>query len=144
MACVECGSDTPKYKCPACLSKYCSVACCKSHKAKGCSSDKKEKAREPVQETSLTTGLEDLEHSEDLVPPYKLAQLSDSEEVRALLHNPHLRGVLTDLVRSERPAQHMNMAMHEPLFLELADACLKVVEDPPSPLSLLMTTNDSG
>ncbi|XP_076453257.1 zinc finger HIT domain-containing protein 3-like [Babylonia areolata] len=133
MACVECGSEAPKYKCPVCLSKYCSVACCKAHKAKECTTAKKEeKAKEPDQNTAETSRLElldELEDSEDFVHPDKLALLGESEEVKSLLYNPHLQSMLVDLVHSGQPARDMAIAMHEPLFRELADACLLVVEN---------------
>ncbi|CAI7787170.1 unnamed protein product [Closterium sp. NIES-54] len=34
--CVVCQSQTAKYKCPTCLSPYCSVACCRKHKETPC------------------------------------------------------------------------------------------------------------
>ncbi|KAK9481025.1 hypothetical protein V1514DRAFT_65756 [Lipomyces japonicus] len=33
-SCSICFKQSPAYKCPACLSKYCSIACFKSHKAR--------------------------------------------------------------------------------------------------------------
>ena len=52
----------------------------------------------------------------------------DSEEVKAMLQNPHLRAMLENLVNSSDPAAGMEAAMQEPIFVELADQCLKVVE----------------
>lgn len=52
----------------------------------------------------------------------------NSEEVKAMLHNPHLRAMLENLVNSSDPASDMEAAMQEPIFVELADQCLKVVE----------------
>ena len=57
----------------------------------------------------------------------------DSKEVKDLLHNPHLHIMLEDLVKSQDPAADMEAAMYEPIFVELADACLKVVEADSSP-----------
>lgn len=45
-----------------------------------------------------------------------------------MLQNPHLRAMLENLVNSSDPAAGMEAAMQEPIFVELADQCLKVVE----------------
>lgn len=45
------------------------------------------------------------------------------------LENPHLRSLMTNLVSSPSPAKDMDRAMKEPIFLEFADQCLKVVDN---------------
>ena len=64
----------------------------------------------------------------DAVDPSKLEELCESEALKALLHNNHLREYLIQLTKSSTPARSMEQAMREPLFLEFADECLKVVE----------------
>lgn len=51
-----------------------------------------------------------------------------SEELKDILKNPHLRDLLEKIDKSEKPDAIMQKAMLEPLFVEFADACLKVVE----------------
>lgn len=50
------------------------------------------------------------------------------DEVKECLANPHVRQMLISLVQSQTPDLTMKEAMQEPIFLELAHACLKVVE----------------
>lgn len=52
----------------------------------------------------------------------------ESEELRDLLQNPHLRQLLVTVDSSENKVDIMKTAMQEPLFVELADQCLKIVE----------------
>ena len=42
--------------------------------------------------------------------------------------NPHVRKILENLVGSEDADVAIKEAMQEPIFLELANECLKVVE----------------
>lgn len=51
-----------------------------------------------------------------------------SEEVTKLLTNSHLRNLLVTVDNSENSQEIMQKAMQEPIFVEFADACLKVVE----------------
>ena len=34
--CAICAAQQPKYKCPKCRAPYCGIACCRTHKEKGC------------------------------------------------------------------------------------------------------------
>ncbi|XP_041436688.1 zinc finger, HIT-type containing 3 L homeolog isoform X1 [Xenopus laevis] len=104
--CCVCSSDTPKYRCPGCRAKYCSVSCCKKHK----------------------DGLIDEDNESDRVPPHKLKLLGESDELKHLLLNPHLRELLIKLDQAEEREDAMKKYMQEPLFVEFADRCLSVVE----------------
>jgi zinc finger HIT domain-containing protein 3 len=64
----------------------------------------------------------------DSVEPDKLKLLADSEELKNLLYNPHLRQLLRDIDSDPNAWQAMKLAMVEPLFTEFADVCLKIVE----------------
>lgn len=54
--------------------------------------------------------------------------LESNEEVTKLLTNNHLRNLLVTVDSSKNPEEIMQKAMQEPIFVEFADACLKVVE----------------
>lgn len=54
--------------------------------------------------------------------------LESNEEVTKLLTNSHLRNLLITVDNSQSPEEIMQKAMQEPIFVEFADACLKVVE----------------
>ncbi|XP_043910505.1 zinc finger HIT domain-containing protein 3 [Protopterus annectens] len=138
--CNVCKSGSPKYRCPACEIKYCSVACYKKHKDE-CTPKTKPavwKNSSPPHGKSFEEGdwsvddiLQESEDEEsDRVPLRVLKLLGQSKKLKALLHNPHLRQVLLDVDQAEDKDHIMKAAMQEPLFVELADQCLKVVEPP--------------
>lgn len=61
----------------------------------------------------------------------------ESEELKNVLANRHLRKLLED-INSKGSASieaEMEKAMHEPIFTEFAEACLKIIE-PKSDLKL--------
>ncbi|CAK6971824.1 zinc finger HIT domain-containing protein 3 [Scomber scombrus] len=110
--CSVCAEHTPKYRCPACKIRYCSLGCYKRHK-------------EPW-------SVEDLLHEDDVtdkVPLQRLQLLGQSKELRDLLCNPHLRQLLQSIDSSDTKDNAMRAAMQEPLFGEFSDQCLKIVEN---------------
>ena len=52
-----------------------------------------------------------------------------SEELKDLLHNPHLCQLLQEIDAADRKGDAMKAAMQEPLFVEFSDQCLKIVEN---------------
>lgn len=54
--------------------------------------------------------------------------LETNEEVTKLLTSSHLRNLLVTVDNSEHAEEIMQKAMQEPIFVEFADACLKVVK----------------
>ncbi|KFV80154.1 Zinc finger HIT domain-containing protein 3, partial [Struthio camelus australis] len=67
---------------------------------------------------------------QDRVPLQKLKLLGESEELRGLLLNPHLRHLLLTIDQAEEKNSLMKKYMQEPLFVEFADCCLRIVEPP--------------
>ncbi|NWV89283.1 ZNHI3 protein, partial [Machaerirhynchus nigripectus] len=77
--------------------------------------------------------LEDIlseEDERDRVPLQKLKLLGESEELRDLLLNPHLRQLLLTIDQAQDKSSLMRKFMQEPLFVEFADCCLRIVEPP--------------
>lgn len=64
----------------------------------------------------------------DTIPLDKLKILDTDPEVKKLLSNPHLRTFLNEVDNAKNPDEVMQKAMLEPLFVEFADACLRIVE----------------
>ncbi|EFA09025.1 zinc finger HIT domain-containing protein 3 [Tribolium castaneum] len=125
--CVIC-KEEGKYKCPTCFVYYCSVQCCRKHRENKCDVWVKNGGEAlPQAEISQTKARYT---SADTVPFEKLQLLNGDENLKNLLCNPHLRDLLVTINNSKEPEKIMQMAMQEPLFLEFADACLKVVEPP--------------
>ncbi|KAK0178605.1 hypothetical protein PV327_007483 [Microctonus hyperodae] len=124
--CCVCLANDSRYKCPICKQNYCSAACCKAHKTVGC-------------EPSRVENVEDVEPqkivkydfpTEDTVPLEKLQLLRYSDDVKECLNNPHVRDIIRGILHHSDPTSAIASAMTEPIFVELADACLKVVEPP--------------
>ena len=59
--------------------------------------------------------------------PDDLSKLEKSEELKQLLTNPHLRDYLSYVNSLDYPKGFMKIAMQEPIFVEFADACMKVI-----------------
>ncbi|XP_046680066.1 zinc finger HIT domain-containing protein 3 [Homalodisca vitripennis] len=123
MNCKVCTqNNTAKYKCPTCRIPYCSLTCWKQHKGTNCSP-----VVESVIPTSETSNLYNFP-TEETVPLEKLKLLEHNQELKNLLCNRHLRDLLIALDKSPNPMAAMQQAMLEPIFVEFADECLKVVE----------------
>lgn len=56
-----------------------------------------------------------------------------SENLKGMLRNQHLRAMMENLVNSIDPMADMEDAMQEPIFVELADECLRIVEGDKEP-----------
>lgn len=65
----------------------------------------------------------------DTVPMEQLEKLRESEHLKNLLRNPHLRKFITEVHSSRNPSNAMKVAMLEPLFVEFADECMKIVDE---------------
>lgn len=61
----------------------------------------------------------------DTVPLEKLEELQTSDQLKDI---PHLRNFLCEINRAPNAWNAIKLAMMEPIFLEFADECLKVVE----------------
>ncbi|XP_001960475.2 zinc finger HIT domain-containing protein 3 [Drosophila ananassae] len=130
--CVNCSEKTRKYKCSKCFAPYCSVTCYRAHKdSPECTAAQNAQLIEEThaqqadyEEPTLHAPFS----TDDTVQLEKLQQLDKSQELRNLLHNPHLRSLLQQIDVAINAHSAMAAAMQEPLFLEFANACLQVVE----------------
>ncbi|CAD6206032.1 GSCOCG00010002001-RA-CDS [Cotesia congregata] len=120
--CCVCQENNSIYKCPICVQFYCSVTCCKSHKEAGCEVPLAKVSAEPHESIKYNFP------TEDTVPREKLELLGHSEEVKKCLENPHVRDIAQAILNNPNPTKAIALAMTEPIFVELADACLRVVE----------------
>ncbi|XP_064612546.1 zinc finger HIT domain-containing protein 3-like [Liolophura sinensis] len=133
-SCQICEENQHKYKCPACEIKYCSVPCFKKHKEECVPKEKESKKDNSDQTATSVDPACDRENSppvdsgEDRVPKKSLQLLGQSDELKSLLENPHLRTLLTSLDSSANPAQDIATAMQIPIFTEFADTCLSIMD----------------
>ncbi|XP_077361056.1 zinc finger HIT domain-containing protein 3 [Festucalex cinctus] len=145
--CKVCCNQTPKYRCPTCQIRYCSLACYKRHKDL-CLPVKQvipNRTKDAVSTEKMGTRLadtwsvEDLLSEEDitdLVPLENLQLLGQSKELKDLLCNRHLRELLRTIDRADNKEEVMKVAMQEPLFVEFSDQCLKIVDEEAHPQQL--------
>ncbi|XP_077996170.1 zinc finger HIT domain-containing protein 3-like [Glandiceps talaboti] len=153
--CEICTEQPSKYRCPKCSMLYCSLGCYKQHKdsclkiaeSKDSTGNKleNEAVSEKVYAETIQEQREDgevwsddsdreqyemIDDDEDRVAIEKLKKLGDSEELRALLQNRHLRDIISYVDDADNDSKNnvILKAMQEPLFTEFADECLKIVE----------------
>ncbi|KAF6030444.1 ZNHIT3 [Bugula neritina] len=62
----------------------------------------------------------------DRVAVEQLEKLCENDKLRELLCNKHLRDYLVKV--NSNPTKEIDKAMKEPIFLEFANECLKMVE----------------
>ncbi|XP_053670062.1 zinc finger HIT domain-containing protein 3 [Anopheles nili] len=127
--CEICKKCERKYKCKTCSVSYCSVACYKTHQEQPCepaspSTDVPENGQQEDKTFKKTI----LFSTIDTVPTEKLELLGQSEHLKNLLCNPHLRRLLTEIDTARDGMNAIRVAMMEPLFVEFADECLRLVE----------------
>ncbi|XP_078667629.1 zinc finger HIT domain-containing protein 3-like [Branchiostoma floridae x Branchiostoma belcheri] len=147
VTCEVCSEQPPKYRCPRCDVRYCSLTCFKLHKVNTCRErEKLVQERRRIQQSEAAAAAEDAGavamemwddgmdegDEEDRVPLDRLQKLQDSEELRTLLCNPHLQRMIREVDSSDDPEVSMQRAMQEPIFVEFADQCLRVVEPQPN------------
>ncbi|MBZ3869897.1 Zinc finger HIT domain-containing protein 3 [Sciurus carolinensis] len=139
VVCVIC-LEKPKYRCPACRVPYCSVTCFRKHKEQ-CNPEthptKHKRSTAPVKTTQPEENKDDddsiadfldSDDEEDRVSLQNLKNLGESATLRNLLLNPHLRQLMINLDQGDNKAKLMRAYMQEPLFVEFADCCLRIVE----------------
>nr|XP_019529790.2 zinc finger HIT domain-containing protein 3 [Aedes albopictus] len=121
--CGVCDTNEKKYKCKTCEIPYCSLQCYKKHQETPC---------EPISDQSTSDhhkpSKEPLFATVDTVDPEKLEQLRHSESLKDLLYNPHLRKLLQEIDSAQNGMKAVRVGMMEPLFVEFADECMKVVK----------------
>nr|XP_029732640.1 zinc finger HIT domain-containing protein 3-like [Aedes albopictus] len=121
--CGVCDTNEKKYKCKTCEIPYCSLQCYKKHQETPC---------EPISDQSTSDhhkpSKEPLFATVDTVDPEKLEQLGHSESFKDLLYNPHLRKLLQEIDSAQNGMKAVRVGMMEPLFVEFADECMKVVK----------------
>lgn len=78
--CVVCGKESPAYRCPLCLERYCSVSCNKAHKL-ACS----------VSETPKSSAVENSPRPDLQTPEHIYDKIAKAPEVTNLLRSTALQ-----------------------------------------------------
>ncbi|KAB0396127.1 hypothetical protein E2I00_004595, partial [Balaenoptera physalus] len=93
------------------------------------------KTKKPVENADDDDSVADFlssDEEEDRVSLQNLKNLGESAALRSLLLSPHLRQLMVNLDQADDKAKLMRACMQEPLFLEFADCCLRIVEPSPN------------
>ncbi|XP_043221542.1 zinc finger HIT domain-containing protein 3-like isoform X2 [Amphibalanus amphitrite] len=130
-SCTVCSSERPKYRCPICRLMYCCSSCCQAHKL-ACVAPEAAKSGQPAEKREQRVLWD--ESSDQVVSAQALSWLSESRRLRQLLNNPHLRELVQQADTTPHPDDDLRRLMVEPLFVEFADECLRVVEGRPEPM----------
>uniref|UniRef100_A0A182QS64 Zinc finger HIT domain-containing protein 3 n=1 Tax=Anopheles farauti TaxID=69004 RepID=A0A182QS64_9DIPT len=129
--CEICNESERKYRCKTCSINYCSVPCFKKHQEQPCQPPQTSDAGGPEEAASQQNSIPKkpiLFSTVDTVPAEMLEQLGQSEHLKNLLYNPHLRQLLTEVDNARDGMNAVKVAMMEPLFVEFADECMRIVE----------------
>lgn len=146
MSCEICHqNDKAPYKCPQCRIKYCSVICYQTHKTSEICKEPVLSSTSSTMTTTAATGQQGKTHDDeeaqstsidlneeeetDRLAPEVLQRIGYSTELRDLLKNRHLRTMIKMLSKSISPADDMQKAMLEPIFVQFVDQLLLVVEN---------------
>eukprot|EP01083_Nonionella_stella_P040444 109755_1 len=120
--CGVCNVHESKYKCPNCrVTRYCSVACYKTHKAdkEACIKPQKKlnyDQNEPVSVTGYTVSQKQLE------------LLKNNDEIKLKLMNKKLKQIIESIDDSKRPQNKLETMMQSDKdFAEFVDSMLKSI-----------------
>ncbi|CAI5483975.1 unnamed protein product [Closterium sp. Yama58-4] len=144
--CVVCQSQAAKYKCPTCLSPYCSVACCRTHKETPCQPREQPatSAAEAGGTTAATTAdaqgsagpdssrgkqpvrpFEECEDEDELswrLPCSTLREIADDAALRQQLRDHELQRMLLLIDSSPHPEAALEAARSHPAFANFTAA----------------------
>lgn len=141
LVCAVC-LEKPKYRCPTCRVPYCSVTCFRKHREQ-CNPETRPAEKKIRSGVTAKTPVENKDDDDDAIADFlnsdeeedrvalqNLKNLGESAALRSLLLNPHLRQLMVSLDQGDDKAKLMRACMQEPLFVEFADCCLRIVEPP--------------
>uniref|UniRef100_A0A6V7QS49 Zinc finger HIT domain-containing protein 3 n=1 Tax=Ananas comosus var. bracteatus TaxID=296719 RepID=A0A6V7QS49_ANACO len=150
--CEVCKEVESKYKCPTCLTPYCSVGCFKKHKEDLCQNslpapEEERKVAHPaksleVEERSRLVSKEQLQSLEIPVDPSRpleveepswvvnkeqLKSLAESSEIRDALKDDELRKLIIRIDSSKEPEKELEKAMLGQDFRQYTDKILNII-----------------
>ncbi|KAJ1984888.1 Zinc finger HIT domain-containing protein 3 [Coemansia umbellata] len=138
--CAVCSNAIPKYKCPNCKIRYCSINCFKVHKTELCL------APEPQTASSVSTAGtsaahlvkpkssnnarsndidDDEEEAKHRLTFEDLQELNNSEQLKRLLMNPNIRAMLEAVHKTQDPMDAIRVLRQRSDFEELVQALIQ-------------------
>ncbi|XP_078180381.1 HIT-type Zinc finger family protein isoform X8 [Carex rostrata] len=145
--CEVCKEVQFKYKCPACLTPYCSVACFKKHKENLCqkvqppieeatATNESTQPTQPLENESFKSNVEvkihsgktiEVEEENSIVSKERLYSLVECKEIRDALKSNELQNLILRIDSSEEPEQELDKAMGSQYFHEFTEKILDVI-----------------
>ncbi|KAF4378130.1 hypothetical protein F8388_009060 [Cannabis sativa] len=145
--CQVCNEAVSKYKCPSCLTPYCSLICFKKHKEIPCSKpaasqqNQKEKipcsmpvaSQQNLKETAGPLIQSRVERPLVLTEPTKVLErlqleaLVSSSEICNVLKDENIQKLICDIDNSSDPEKELDKAMESEMFCAFTDKILSTV-----------------
>ncbi|KAL3696880.1 hypothetical protein R1sor_010956 [Riccia sorocarpa] len=124
--CIEADS---KYKCPSCLTPYCSLSCYKTHKATPCT---KSTPHPPTNEDDAAQQPpRSFEENEDesgwRLRRAQLEAIAASDDIRRMLRDEELRKIIQRIDSSVTPEKDLDKAMEGEALKQFTEKVLAVI-----------------
>ncbi|KAG8370863.1 hypothetical protein BUALT_Bualt13G0027600 [Buddleja alternifolia] len=137
-SCEICEEAQSKYKCPACLIPYCSLACYKKHKEIPCtkpessSEEKVSPASAPSDGSAIAPSDEKpcyIDEPIEMLQNSQLQSIASSNEIRDLIKDKKLQKLIYDIDCSADAENELDEAMEEATFRLFAEKrSIRIVE----------------
>lgn len=125
--CCICSSQSPKYKCPSCRVEYCSVACCKSHKAL-CSNNRDQSSTPNAKIETPNTAVSNEENFHIITDEDK-KNIRRSTKIKCLVRSKRLQETLHTIDGADDRQQRLKSYRKNPEFEEFIQELLQIIKD---------------
>ncbi|KAL5792635.1 hypothetical protein ACOSP7_001229 [Xanthoceras sorbifolium] len=124
--CQVCNDAQSKYKCPSCLTPYCSLLCFKKHKEIPCAKPESTEEKSIVPELPVEKPLPADEPSE-VLQKVQLESIASSSEIRDALKDESLQKLISDIDGSPDAENALDKAMEVEVFRIFTDKILSAI-----------------
>ncbi|KAK3193289.1 hypothetical protein Dsin_024599 [Dipteronia sinensis] len=124
--CQVCNEAQSKYKCPSCLSPYCSLLCFKKHKETPCAKPESNQEKSIVPELPVEKPLAAVEPSE-VLQIVQLECIASSREIRDALKDESLQKLILEIDGSPDAENALDEAMELEVFRIFTDKILSAL-----------------
>ncbi|CAI9107489.1 OLC1v1006849C1 [Oldenlandia corymbosa var. corymbosa] len=112
--CKVCDKVLSKYKCPACLTPYCSLPCFKKHKETPCAKPVSVSQKDDSSPAPAIIHLDKpyyVDEPSEVLQHSQLESIASSSEIRDLLKDEKLQTLISSMVTSAEPEKELSKAM---------------------------------
>ncbi|KAH7577752.1 hypothetical protein JRO89_XS01G0294400 [Xanthoceras sorbifolium] len=134
--CQVCNDAQSKYKCPSCLTPYCSLLCFKKHKEIPCAKPESTEEKSNVMLSYLCTVVPELpvekplpaDEPSEVLQKVQLESIASSSEIRDALKDESLQKLISDIDGSPDAENALDKAMEVEVFRIFTDKVLPLVD----------------